>query len=35
MSYVTEIGLPLGFADVTFQAERIDNQKYVCVGRLE
>ena len=35
MSYVTVIVLPLGFADVTFRAERIDNQKYVCVRRLE
>ena len=34
---VTEIVLPLGFADVTFRAEHADRSdywKYVCVRRL-
>ena len=35
--YVTEIVVPLGFADVTFwveHAERNDNRKYNCVRTL-
>ena len=31
---VTEIVLPLGFADVSFRVERSDDRKYVCVHRL-
>lgn len=32
--YVKEIVWRLGFADDTFQAERGDDRKYVCVRRL-
>ena len=28
--YITEIVLPLGFADVIFRRERSDDRKYVC-----
>ena len=28
--YVTEIVLPLGFADAIFRRERSDDRKYVC-----
>ena len=32
--YVTEIVLPLGYADVIFGGENLDSRKYVCVRRL-
>ena len=32
--YVTEIILPVGFANVTFLVERSDDRKYLCVRRL-
>ena len=31
--YVTEIVLPLGFADAIFRRDRSDNRKYVCCSQ--
>ena len=33
--YVTEIVLPLGFADIIFRRERSEDWKYVCCPQAE
>ena len=33
--YVTEIVLPLGFADIIFRRERSEDWKYVCCPQVE